>query len=163
MYHCLHLLLHLGGKLVRSRYDEDLSRWLCTALRELGYEEDRSAAETFDSQGKFKQQHDTGQNLKYLIVYPFVTCANKKKEEGSNEADVIDTSSKEYVIAASSLDTFKSLVASKTPSWRQKRAVLRVLQEAAESFQEIERKLISGTPLTPAEQVGSNTFYLMFK
>lgn len=25
--------------------------------------------------GTFKQQHDTGQNLKYVIVYPHVACA----------------------------------------------------------------------------------------
>ncbi len=67
-----------GGKLVRARYSDDLTRWMVSALRDIGFTEDRSAAETFDSQGTFKQQHDTGQNLKYLIVYPHVACANKK-------------------------------------------------------------------------------------
>ena len=36
-----------GGKLVRSRYAEDLTKWLVAALREIGYTEDRSAAETY--------------------------------------------------------------------------------------------------------------------
>ena len=40
-----------GGKLVRSKYSEDLPKWLTMALRDIGYTEDRSAAETFDSQG----------------------------------------------------------------------------------------------------------------
>ena len=33
------------------RYPEDLPKWLVAALREIGFTEDRSAAETFDSQG----------------------------------------------------------------------------------------------------------------
>ena len=59
-----------GGKLVRSRYPDDLTKWLVAALREINFTEDRSAACTLDSQGTFKQQHDTDQNLKYLFVFP---------------------------------------------------------------------------------------------
>lgn len=40
-----------GGKLVRSRYPEELPKWVIASLREIGFVEDRSAAETFDSQG----------------------------------------------------------------------------------------------------------------
>ena len=40
-----------GGKLVRSKYSEDLPKWMAMALRDINYSEDRSAAETFDSQG----------------------------------------------------------------------------------------------------------------
>lgn len=65
-----------GGKLVRAKYNDDLTKWMIAALREVGYSEDRSAAETFDSQGFFKQQHDTGQNLKYLVIYPKVLCGD---------------------------------------------------------------------------------------
>eukprot|EP01031_Cornospumella_fuschlensis_P044053 gene44053-53859_t len=64
-----------GGKLVRARYAEDLPKWMAAALREVGYVEDRSAAETLDSQGRFKQQHDTGQNLKYVVVFPRLQLA----------------------------------------------------------------------------------------
>jgi hypothetical protein len=39
-----------GGKLVRSRYSEDMTKWMVAALREIGFSEDRSAAETYDSQ-----------------------------------------------------------------------------------------------------------------
>jgi hypothetical protein len=140
-----------GGKLVRSRYDEDLTRWLCVSLREIGYSEDKSAAETFDSQGTFKQQHDTGQNLKYLIVYPFVSCANRKADSVT-PVEAVDTSSNEYVIAASSLVTFKELVAAKTQSWREKKRILKVLQDAVESYAEVEKKLIAGSALTATEQ-----------
>ena len=42
-----------GGKLVRSKYDEDLPKWITAALREIGFSEDRSAALDFSSQGMF--------------------------------------------------------------------------------------------------------------
>ena len=75
-----------GGKLVRQKYNDDLPKWMATALRDVGYSEDRSAAETFDSQGTFKQQHDTGQNLKYVIVYPRVTCSSAGKAAAGTDA-----------------------------------------------------------------------------
>lgn len=40
-----------GGKLVRSKYSDDLPKWMGSALRDIGYIADASAAETFDSQG----------------------------------------------------------------------------------------------------------------
>jgi hypothetical protein len=141
-----------GGRLVRARYDEDMTRWLCGALREIGFVEDKSAAETFDSQGTYKQQHDTGQNLKYLIVYPRVECADRKVEGVTSSVEELDTSSNEYVIAASSLDIFKSLVTSKTQSWHQKKRILKVLQDSTDAFKAVEAKLIAGTPLTLREQ-----------
>ena len=141
-----------GGKLVRARYDEDLPRWLSSTLREIGFVEDKSAAETFDSQGTFKQQHDTGQNLKYLIVYPRVTCSEKSPDAEKAKEQELDTSSNEYLILASSLEIFKNLVASKTQSWRQKKRMLKALQDCHERFQEVEGKLVAGTPLTAMEQ-----------
>lgn len=141
-----------GGKLVRARYDEDLPRWLGTALRELGFSEDRGAAETFDSQGTFKQQHDTGQNLKYLIVYPYVDCANRKADVTPAEEQGLDTSSQEYIVSASTLEIFKNLVASKTQSWSQKKRLLKLLQDGADAFRDVEAKLVSGVALTPREQ-----------
>lgn len=149
-----------GGKLVRSKYDELLPKWLTAALREIGFVEDRSAAETFDSQGTFKMQHDTGQNLKYLIVYPHVTCApsTSSADSGSSgskkgEAEpVMDTKSPEYLITASSLEILQEICASKTPTWRQKKKVVKVLQDGIERFKQIEQKLISGNQLTAQEQ-----------
>ena len=35
---------------MRSRYSDDMTKWINSALRDIGYSEDRSAAETFDSQ-----------------------------------------------------------------------------------------------------------------
>jgi len=147
-----------GGKLVRSKYDDNLPKWTTAALRDLGYAEDRSAAETYDSQGTFKQQHDTGMNLKYLHVYPRVVCSTKSVggSGGSGNTSVVsdlpDTKSPEYLVASASFDVFKQMVKSKVESWRQKKKLVLILQEAADSFQNIEKKLTSGQVLTPKEQ-----------
>lgn len=142
-----------GGKLVRSRYPEDLPKWLVAALREIGYTEDRSAAETFDSQGTFKQQHDTGQNLKYLIVYPRVACGMMKgSEKAESESVTLDQSSPEYIVVACELATFQDIVASKVLSYNQKKRLLKLLQQKSEEFKAIEAKLVSGIALTPREQ-----------
>lgn len=139
-----------GGKLVRSRYDDDLIRWMASALREIGYVEDKSAAETFDSQGTFKSQHDIGQNLKYVIVYPRVDRENLTSAR--NEVAPLDSSSPSYVIIACESSTFHEIVSSKVTSWRQKKNLLKVLQEYHEKFAAIETKLISGSQLSEDEQ-----------
>ena len=136
-----------GGKLVRSRYPEDLTRWMVSALRDIGFSEDRSAAETFDSQGTFKQQHDTGQNLKYLIVYPRVACATASKKStnaGATAAPVVDHNSPEYIVTAAEVATFKEIVASKVVSYKQKKRLLKLLQDDLEAFKALEEKLIAG-------------------
>lgn len=150
-----------GGKLVRSRYADDLPKWLVAALREIGFTDDKSAAETFDSQGTFKQQHDTGQNLKYLIVFPHVACANATKESSAvtTSEPVLDEKSPEYIVSACEVSTFKEIVQAKVASYRQKKKLLKHLQDSQERFQAIEQKLVSGTVLTPQEQTiyDSNT------
>lgn len=148
-----------GGKLVRVKYSDDLPKWILSALRDIGFTEDRSAAETYDSQSTFKQQHDTGQNLKYVIVYPRVACASSgankvaaKDSESSASAAPLDIKTPEYMAAAAALDTFRHMATSKCESWRQKKRMLKVLQDAAEVFAAIEAKLCSGAALDAREQ-----------
>lgn len=143
-----------GGKLVRSRYSDDLPKWLNAALREIGFTEDRSAAETFDSQGTYKQQHDTGQNLKYLIVYPRVACASagaKKADSGSAEV-ALDQNAPEYIVVACERATLPDIVAHKVTSYNQKKRLLKFLQEKHEEFKVLEAKLVTGALLSPQEQ-----------
>jgi len=143
-----------GGKLVRSKYNDDLLKWVTTTMRDLGYEDDKSAAETFDSQGTFKYQHDTGANLKYVIVYPHVACANKSSAD-AEEAKVgpsMNTRSPEFLVVSASTSTLQEIVAAKAVSWKQKKGCLKVLQEGVEKFKEVETKLFSGQPLSDAEQ-----------
>jgi hypothetical protein len=144
-----------GGKLVRSRYNDDMTKWLTSALRDVGYSDDRSAAETFDSQGTYKQQHDTGQNLKYLIVYPRVTCSEVKEGgpngEGESGAEV-DTSSPEYIVNSCEMSTFMEIVGAKVQSWQQKQRLQKCIEETSSKFKAVEEKLMQGVALTPAEQ-----------
>lgn len=143
-----------GGKLVRSRYADDIPKWMTGALRDVGYTEDRSAACTFDSQGTYKQQHDTGQNLKTIIVFPKVSCSkNSVSQENSDANDpAMDTKSPHYIVVACQLNTFQDIVNSKITTWRQKKNLLKIIQESADKFKELEAKLIRGELLSPNEQ-----------
>ena len=99
-----------GGKLVRSKYSEEMPKWVNSALRSVGFESDNSAAETLDSQGTFKQQHDTGKNLIYIIVFPKVTWTGEASGgDMKDEATQVDQSSPEYLCTASTLQTFKEI------------------------------------------------------
>merc|ERR1719491_781060 len=59
-----------AGKLGRSRYDENCHKTVTSALRDQGYEEDRAASCVNECAGSFKSQHDTGKNLKTIVVFP---------------------------------------------------------------------------------------------
>lgn len=124
---------------------------LC-ALRDVGYTEDRSAAETFDSQGTYKQQHDTGANLKYVIVYPRVTCATMASSSTEPTEPILDTNSHEHMLITAEMTTFQQLVKSKIWSWKQKKTALKVLQEGVDNFDRIEQALISGNVLNERDQ-----------
>lgn len=146
-----------GGKLVRSRYDDSLSKWIVSALRDLNFVEDRSAACDFNSQGTYKQQHDTGQNLKTISIFPYVLCAMKSAEKAQAEEEsggrecMFDA--KESAIISADLSAFCDIVKSKTDSWSQRKRVLKLLQDARMHIRELEEKLVRGEMLNSAEQV----------
>jgi hypothetical protein len=137
-----------GGKLVRARYDDDLIKWTASALREIGFVEDKSAAETLDSQGTYKTQHDTGQNLKYVIVFPRLNVS----ADQSAASEKVDSTSPEYIVSACDMSTFQEVIRNKVLSWRQKKRLLKFLQESLDHFKALEAKLISGTILSQEEQ-----------
>jgi hypothetical protein len=140
-----------GGKLVRSRYNDDLRRWMSGALKELGFEEDSSAACTLDSQGYFKHQHDTGQNLKYLWVYPRVQLPEASEgDEGADDGN--QENSPTQLILGASLGVFRNMVAQKVVSWRQKKRVVKILTQGMDGHARIEAKLCRGEQLDAAEQ-----------
>lgn len=110
-------------------------------------------------QGTYKQQHDTGQNLKYVIVYPHVSCAATAaaaKESNSKDSTAshsrLDVNSPEYIVTACEKATLLEIVASKTTSWSQKKRLLKCLEEAHAAFKAIEEKLMTGAVLSATEQ-----------
>jgi hypothetical protein len=129
-----------GGKLVRAKYSDDLIKWFTNALRDVGYEVDTSAALDFSSAGTFKQQHDTGQNLKVVVVFPKLTCAMQKSADGNSGPVevVVDVTSKEYIINACEFSTFCEIATTKTESWTQKKRLLTIIQEGRQTFEALE-------------------------
>ncbi|CAN0342880.1 unnamed protein product, partial [Discosporangium mesarthrocarpum] len=58
-----------GGKAQnRQKYDSDLGRFITSALREIGYAEDRAATALLECQGLYKSQHDTHRGVRMLQV-----------------------------------------------------------------------------------------------
>jgi hypothetical protein len=138
---------------------------MTSALRDIGYTEDRSAALDFSSQGTYKQQHDTGQNLKTIIVFPNVTCSaakdNTKAEQGAksnSSSNASVTSSRDNIIKSCEMSVFTDVIASKTVSWKQRKNVLKILTTYADEYKIIEGKLIKGEVLPGNEMELYNDF-----
>lgn len=151
-----------GGKLVRSKYAEDLPKWLSAALREIGYAEDRSAA--VGDAGVFKQQHDLGQNLMYLTVFPKIAPvvdagASAAAQGGAGAASGgaggggrREPESVDSRVVTCTLDELKKMVAARMPAWSQKRRAAGVLSDAVKRLDALDAKLVSGQQLSGEEQ-----------
>jgi hypothetical protein len=146
-----------GGRLVRARYDESLGKWLCAALRKLDYEEDKGSS--LGSQRAFKMQHDTGQNLIYLHVFPLIAGApaaaagaGKTSSAPSSGAVAALPPTLARVVEASDFD-FPKLVVSRVAPWGEKRRLVGLLVPLAAKLEAIEGKLATRVALTEEEQV----------
>lgn len=147
-----------AGKLGRQRYDDNAAKTVTSTLRDLGYEEDRGASCVVECAGSFKSQHDTGKNLKTIVVFPKVTM-NDGLEDGMNGLSVedrgpsvLEENSAEQMIAVSSNTVFEKNIGSKCPSWSQKKACGVVISEIKEIMDSLDGKLLKGTVFTPSEQ-----------
>ena len=145
-----------AGKLARQRYDEDAARIVTSTLRDLGYVEDRGASCVKECAGSFKSQHDTGKNLKTIVVFPFIKSSSL--EQGMNDLSlnkgpsILKEGSPEALLAMASMDTFEKMISSKCPSWSQKKACQSVLEEIKSIVQSLDDKVLKGTVLTNSEQ-----------
>jgi uncharacterized small protein (DUF1192 family) len=141
-----------GGKKVRSKYDEKLGKYFAAALREIGYEEDRTATATMDCAGKYKQQHDTDKDLKFIHVFPRVELTVKSGQGAEEKSDLMDLGSPGYLATVCAFETFKKMVASKTQSWAQRKQLVTELKESCERYSNIEQKMMTGQALNNDEQ-----------
>ena len=121
-----------AGKGNRAKYDPAALKLVTISLTAAGYVEDRGASCVVESAGCFKVQHDTGKNLKTVVVFP-----KKAEGGGSNSTASVPTSSSllppdslEFKIAVSTLSLFTNMLKFKFPSWSQKRALLKLIDEA---------------------------------
>jgi hypothetical protein len=139
-----------AGKLGRQKYDDGAARAVTSVLNEYGYQEDRGASCVMECAGCYKLQHDTGKNLKTVVVFP------KVKAETPNESlqiePLIPEDSPGYKIAVSSMAVFKNMVKAKCPSWSQKKGCLECLEGLKELLDSLDQQLMNATPLNPSEQ-----------
>ena len=145
-----------AGKLARQKYDSDAAKAVTSALRELNFEEDRGASCIAECAGCFKMQHDTGKNLKTVVVFPRI-LENSKEDDDDEDKDssgnISAGSSRVKMIAVSSLPVFQNMVKSKCWSWSQKKALLNLIEtEISSKINDYDNLLMRGQPLTSQQQ-----------
>jgi hypothetical protein len=159
-----------AGKLGRQKYDDNAAKALTSALRNLGFEEDRGASCVKECAGSFKLQHDTGKNLKTVVVFPNIVSSSGAGGGTNGGADgsgddgvtssggagaggsILEKGSPEELIAMSSKTVFENMVKSRCPSWSQKKGCAAAIASIKTLLGELEQKLLSGTPLSDPEQ-----------
>jgi hypothetical protein len=141
-----------GGKKTRAKYDDDLLKHLTGALRERGFEDDRGASACKECQGTYKYQHDTDKDLKYLHVFPRAAHEAEAGEENEGGAGSADAQSPEYRACTCDLEEFERLVEMYTPSFSQKRALLRRMKVMEHALNALEQKVIAMEALNDREQ-----------
>lgn len=107
-----------AGKLARQKYDPDAAKAITSALRVLNFEEDRGASCVKECAGSFKIQHDTGKNLKTVVVFPRITenstggneDGNATSDDAAGSRSIFPEGSAEEKIALSSKAVFENMV-----------------------------------------------------
>jgi len=142
-----------GGKLVRQKYSDDLPKIFMGSLAAVGYGEDNTAACEAASGGKFKYQHDTGKNLKFVHVFPHISGATAQGglEEGGEEEEE-ETQTPEDILMTCDAEDFKELVDVQLPTYGQKKRLLDLLKARITKLEEIEAKMTKLEQLTSEEQ-----------
>lgn len=149
-----------AGKNTRQRYDADAHKAVTSTLDKLGYSEDRGASCVAECGGSYKLQHDTGKNLKTVVVFPFVEAADGRGADGDRNATdggaaagcLIPENSPGYKIAVCSLPTFRALLTNQCGTWSEKRGCLESLAALRSIVQECDDKLMNGQMLDEEEQ-----------
>ncbi len=154
-----------AGKLARQKYDENAAKAVSSTLRDLGYVEDRGASCVVECAGMFKSQHDTGKNLKTIVVFPMISTSDGggnnsvsndfgelSLKDGGGQSLLEEGSPKEMIAMTSSMNTFERMVKNKCPSWSQKKACLSVIADLKSMLETMDTKLLNGTVLTEQEQ-----------
>lgn len=151
-----------AGKLGRQKYDGQATKVVTSTLSKLGYAEDRAASAVVDCAGSYKTQHDTGKNLRTVVVFPRMIAeasdrgkgGGTKGPEEEEAAAILDPTGMAHKVAISSLATFENMLKFQCPTWSEKRTLLHgVLQDQIDvPFQDCERLLLSGTPLSQAQE-----------
>mmetsp|Transcript_32826 Transcript_32826/g.49510 ORF Transcript_32826/g.49510 Transcript_32826/m.49510 type:complete len:608 (-) Transcript_32826:8-1831(-) len=145
-----------AGRQARQKYDAAAAKTVTTALQQCGYTEDRGASCVVESAGCYKLQHDTGKNLKTIVVFPKIMTKNNGGGDDNNDEDesnvLLPKNSPVYKIAACSMNVFPVMIQRECPSWSQKKTCLESIHMMQQMMNEIEQSLVHGKPLSTAEQ-----------
>ena len=141
-----------AGKNSRQKYDSDAAKSVTSVLMKLGYEEDRGASGTLDCAGKFKLQHDTGKNLKTVVIYPRINETKDNILEEDHVESLIPVNSPDYKIAMSNINTFRNIITNKCPTWADKKGCLACVENLQSMMNELDGKLCKGAVLEASEQ-----------
>lgn len=95
--------------------------------------EDHGASCVVECGGSYESQHDTGKNLRTVVVSPrLVDRASASAGAGKKEVELlIPENSPGYKIAICSINVFRNMLSAKCPRWSQKKGCFDCLQEAA--------------------------------
>ena len=149
-----------AGKANRSKYDPSALKLVTTALNAAGYSNDSAASCIFECAGFYKFQHDTGKNLKTVVVFPKISTSSTNATKGGDAStpysSLLPPDSLEYKIAVSTIPLFTNMLKAKFPSWSQKRSLLMLVDtELIEPLDEFDASLMKGGLLSPDQ----NKFY----
>ena len=167
--HMIRITLIVGaGKVGRQKYDENAAKAVTSALKEVGFEEDRGASCIPDCAGTFKLQHDTGKNLKTVVVFPNIlgptdsgggesldgtTAVADGGATGSiSSSRLMAPGSPREMIALSSSKALEGMIKSHCPTWSQKKECLAEIAELLTTLHDLEAKLVQGVSLSDPEQ-----------
>jgi hypothetical protein len=146
-----------AGKQARQKYDDGAAKAVIAALQKHGYQEDRAASCVMECSGTYKMQHDTGKNLKTVVVFPKVVSSAATESAEKSVSSLIPEDSPGHKLAVAAMPVFKNMIKSKCPSWSQKRGCLESIEALKGLVQGLDEKLMTGTPLTDSEQAFYDT------
>ena len=147
-----------AGKLGRQKYDEGCAKAVTSSLRALGFDEDRAASCVRECAGLFKLQHDTGKNLKTVVVFPKIREASGDADDGGgndssdNSSSLLKQGSPEEMIALSPMAMFSNLVKNRCYSWSQKKGCNVAIADIQRLLSNLEERLLEGVVLDDNEQ-----------
>jgi predicted RNA-binding protein with PUA-like domain len=121
-----------AGKQSRQKYDPQAMRIVTSTLQKCGFNEDRGASCVMEASGTYKLQHDTGKNIKTVVVFPKVKAESPTFDStDDDEEDILffPKSSMEYKIAVSSLIIFQNILKAKCQTWSQKKALSQLIEK----------------------------------
>jgi len=133
-----------GGKLVRQKYSDDLPKLFMNALSAIGFSDDSAAACEADSGGKYKYQHDTGKNLKFVHVYPHIIVSQDAANNGEGDAEQQQQQqrqSPEEKMLRCGLADFERLFEKHLPTYAQRKGLLDALKARVCKWNAVDEKV----------------------